>query len=423
MNLLSKLKFRGGLLPLAVALSLVLAVICGAFILAFYYHNILCLKYRIDSRLVNNTLASKEFILAQKAHFFPYGRSIAFDLYDDNSDSVLITRKKWGAFDLYNLDAFIGKHHKNSAFLLGSKKSIYPNVSIFVADIDGTGLTLIGNTKIVGDVLLPKQGVRAGFLNTQGFAGPQLVYGKVEASQSSLPSLSDEFLLEFKELIANKLKENNALDADSLGLVVNNSFAQATKFLCSNGDLVLDRGIYSGNIVIWSNSEIVVTSQCQLDNVILVAPKVIVKQMFSGSLQVFANESIEIESNVKLKYPSVLVCENGSKSHIGLAANSELEGAAYLINTSKAGNTSWGTISVDRAVVWGQIVSFGNVELKGKVFGQILCTQLIYKDRFDKNYTNYLVDSDIDFKRLPNSYLYPSIFDSELTDFGILIDL
>ncbi|TAJ09155.1 hypothetical protein DMA11_20675 [Marinilabiliaceae bacterium JC017] len=417
-----KIKVSAGLLPLTVAISLILTVICGALILVLYYNNLLWLKHEKDMRFVNNILSAREYVLASNVMNFPPGEVMGVDLFDEGKDSVLIQRNRWGAFDLFLLEAIGGKRKRKEAFLAAKTVPLYPEVALYLADHNGVGLTLIGHTSIVGNASLPKQGVQAGYLNHQSFVGAQLVNGTREQSLSTIPQLSEEFTEVFRNLTAVRKTEKTTCYKDLRTISLDNPFTAPTKYLVSDERITLSEA-FSGNIIICSSAEIEITSSCQTDNVILVAPRVLVKSRFSGNLQVFATESIVVEDHVKMGYPSVLVCQNSDGTKIEIGRNTVIEGGVYHLDFQKGSNESYGSLFIDEALVVGQVVSSGNVELLGSVYGQLICEKTIYRGQGGKIYNNYLVDCEIDITKLPALFLFPAVLDNQSSTVEILRDL
>ena len=69
-----------------------------------------------------------------------------------------------------------------------------------------------------------------------------------------------------------------------------------------------------GNIILVSKSKIQVEPSARLENVILIAPEVIINSNVRGSFQVFASERIRVKQDVALNYPTSLVLLKGEES-------------------------------------------------------------------------------------------------------------
>jgi len=408
MKKISQLKVKAGLLPFTIAMSIILSMICGVMFLFLYYNNLLWILHSNESRALNNLRSGHEMVLAMGDQAFPLGQVLPFDLYGEQKDSLLIQRNKWGVFNRFSLEARAGRCIKKSFFLTGKTKLHYEHAVLYLADQDGVGLTLIGTATINGNAYLPRQGVQAGYLNHQSFLGRRLVNGNREKSSAVLPEVSEEVKTVFQELFALR-DEQQVEDISELpATTFHHPFILPTRVFYSDAPISLNQSL-SGNIIICSKSSVDITSSCEADNIIVVAPQVSIKTHFIGNLQVFASERIEVESQVKLTYPSILVCENKAESVVQIGNRSQIEGGVYHLSFAADQNELMGHLFIGDALLKGQVYSSGKVELLGTIYGQLLCNKTIYRDRYAKVYSNYLVEGVLDCREIPAGFLFPPV--------------
>lgn len=149
----------------------------------------------------------------------------------------------------------------------------------------------------------------------------------------------------------------------------------------------------SGQIVIQSQDTLTIAASAILNDVIVRAPKVILKEGFKGRLQIIATQAIELEDQVTLQYPSALIIEEDTngKSSIIVGEDCAISGAVVLtggpLNEEPQHLLKIGLNSE----VQGQIYCGGTLELYGNVNGQITASALLYQTNTTKH-TNLLKD-------------------------------
>src|SRR5690606_41393189 len=70
--------------------------------------------------------------------------------------------------------------------------------------------------------------------------------------------------------------------------------------------LELNHVFLKGNIILISNNPVVIDSSSNIEDVLLFAPYIIIKNGFRGSIQAFAQNYIRLKNDVDLEYASVL---------------------------------------------------------------------------------------------------------------------
>jgi hypothetical protein len=392
------------MLPFVITISLVMVSICGAMVLALYYHNLVVIKYQTESHLLQNIQSSTEIVLASSTNDFPCEELVIFDLFNEGKDSISILRKRWGVLNLFVTEAFSGNFRKSKVFVIGNSLPQFPGTALFLSDKGDVGLFLVGSANIVGDAYVPRLGVFPGYLNSQSFLGKELINGGIEESLSTMPQINPEVLVIFELLSGNNHHDSLFSVAQLDNVLMKHSFTEATLY-CYSEEPVHLRGDYSGNICIVSGSKITVSSSSKLEDVILLAPEIEVESDFVGSVQLFAQKSIVVGDNVRLLYPSVVACENSNESSISIGNGCLIEGGVCMV-----GSNSKGSVYIGKSLVYGLVVSYGNVELLGKIIGQLICERLIFRGQYDKVYFNYLVNGEINIQKVPAFFLYPDIF-------------
>src|SRR5690606_33532926 len=88
-----------------------------------------------------------------------------------------------------------------------------------------------------------------------------------------------------------------------------------------------------GNIIIKSDSLLNIAKDCQLEHIICIANIIKIEARFQGNIQAFAQDSIVVEKDCRLTYPSSLVLFSPSEGHpsgIRIADSVQITGTVLL---------------------------------------------------------------------------------------------
>lgn len=134
-----------------------------------------------------------------------------------------------------------------------------------------------------------------------------------------------------------------------------------------------------GNIILYAKDSINISKVDKLDDIIIVSQKVTIQSGFKGSIQVVANEVINVQKNVTLNFPSALILNNQA-ANIGkliIEEKSKILGPIIckigsLVNYEK--NEVF--ISKD-CFILGDIYCEGKLCLNSNVFGSVITTMIL----------------------------------------------
>lgn len=152
----------------------------------------------------------------------------------------------------------------------------------------------------------------------------------------------------------------------------------------------------NGQVLIQSQDTLTVKATALLKDVLVQAPKVIIEKGFKGSLQIIATKEIELQEDVILDYPSVLLINSTGqdKTQISIAENCQINGAIVVPGQGLAQEQDHLLQIGKDSQVQGQIYCGGILELYADVRGQITTSALLYKTNATR-YTNLLNDVKI----------------------------
>lgn len=372
------------------------------------------MRYSFHQQAFTNKTKLDELDLNIKSAFLTYKKdpgifsdsdSLDLDLYKDSLAMVRLTREDWGIFDIVTASA----GWKN---LFLSRSGLFGEIidsqdpALYVAD-HGITVSLSGNSLIRGNSLVPGGVFRTASVEGQSFRNKNISEGEVHRSESDIPEPDprlDSTLAEIYngDVIGIHLSEINLKNS----LSIENPFSNPSAVYYSHIDAILSGLSFRGRIMIYAAGTVFIDRTTSLEDVIIVARRIIVDDGFIGSFQGFAIDSIGIGDNVSMNYPSVLAISpaadgdaTSSDTHITLGSNTIIKGCILLKGHKEKcrmvipGNTS----------VTGQAYCSGTVQMEGKVYGSLFCDGFSFR-RDNSTYINHLLNSDIDIEMLPDGF-------------------
>ena len=394
---------RASSLIYAIVIALVLAILSSSVILFQYFKVIESENDLLDSQLRLNVISAINYVLVTNDYTVPSDNRIR--LYGVANDSVYIHIEKWGILDLLTTIASSGGHSFSKTALTGELFDKKNNPALYLAD-NNSPLALCGKTVIKGNCSLPKSGVKRAYIEGQNFIGNQLIDGTTTVSSSALPPIDKNFL-DFVDKITNYIPS----ESDSIISFpsVTNAFcpfADQNHVIFSSEALRLSSCHYEGKIIIVSKKEIEITNNSALKDVIICAPKIVVDDDFTGSLQAYASDSIYIGKNVKLNYPSSIstISDNRTKHpSIIIDEGSSLAGTIIMNDGFDPINKSINLSLEKNTLVTGTVYCNGIVNMKGSIIGSIYCDLFMLKTP-SAVYENNMLNSTIDISKVPDGF-------------------
>ena len=158
--------------------------------------------------------------------------------------------------------------------------------------------------------------------------------------------------------------------------------------------------------MIYAAGTVFIDRTTSLEDVIIVARRIIVDEGFIGSFQGFAIDSVAIGDNVTINYPGLLAISpaadgdaTSSDTHITLGSNTIIKGCILL----KGQKEKCRLMIPESTSVTGQVYCSGTVQMEGQVYGSLFCDGFSFR-RENSTYINHLLNSDIDIERLPDGF-------------------
>ncbi|MDC9722881.1 MAG: hypothetical protein PSN34_08910 [Urechidicola sp.] len=292
-------KLKAGALQYTIFISVLILLLVSSFISLAYLQQ----KTRMSASFFQETIQhcnmGFEYLATNET---PYNQEIEISFNDEIESKVILIKKPWGLFDIVHSKAQI----KNEVFeKLGMVGGHQSDKSALYLKENNKPLVLVGTTEIRGVTFLPKQGVRRGNIAGNSYYGSELIYGATKQSTNQLPTI--ETIQTIKSWIKGGFLNDELQPMDIYdGLQLQNSFNLPTRFFQSDGVIDLRFVKLTGNIIIKSNTKIVVASSSQLQDVILIAPVIEIENNTVGNFQAFATNQLLVGEGGNLKYPTVL---------------------------------------------------------------------------------------------------------------------
>lgn len=394
-------------LYIVVVISVIIAILTTSFITVAFFYRQEYLKNQRYSRLLSN-LESADAILLSTDHK-EFNSDEIIDLYGRQTDSIIVRKESWGLYDLAIGKAFTLDDTLRNAFLIGKDTSKDP-AAIYLSDEDRP-LSVSGDSRIVGDAILPESGIRQSYVDGRTYTGKKLVDGAVKVSKRTLPAVSDEIIQRINELFdIDKQPGTNTL-AES----VKRSFFNSPLMLDLSDNSVDLTGIsLQGKIILVSDTTVFIKKTTSLKDIIICAPVIYIEEGFQGNAQFFARDSIIAEKKTIFDYPSVMAVlkpeDSKIQAKIELGEGSSFSGILFAHEKSRSDLQTIISLGKDSAVK-GEIFASGFIKLDkpASIYGKVSGHRFIIKAS-SVLYENYLIDILINRPARNKYYLSSGLF-------------
>ncbi len=384
----------------AIFMAVITALLCYGFVLIFSVNTQLEDHYQLRSDLLRQRFSAQALA---KAHFNELSQNpVEYQADPSKGVRIDLSKRPWGFLEVVKAQMFIAQENFIQHYLMGWSKA--DNDPIFYIRNNDEPLKISGDTTLKGTIYSSPEKVKKISVNGQSsqkatHSGQQLISKKV-LPKYELPS---NFIPENWEEGFIEGLENNLLIQD---------FSEPTiLFDVSN---FLELVTLKGNIIVRSADTLIVKKSAILEDIIVLAPKVIFEDDFKGNLQVIASVQIQTGKNVQLYYPSILVVP-GSGDELGrieIGEKSKVSGAVILTGAGLAFEKMQELVVQKDAKIEGLLYCDGILELYGDVQGTVFSSALLYKTTSTR-YSNLL--KDVTLSKLEKPELF---FGIELPELG-----
>jgi len=399
---------KASALYMVIIIALVIGIICSSLVVTAYFYRLQYQKTDRFSTLQNNLSSAINILMASEDT--TYLKKTTFSLFNTDADSVAVQKLFWGVYDIGVARAFIQKDTLYKTFSLANSLDSTKWAALYLAD-DQRPLGLSGKTTIKGNAFIPPAGVNQAYVNNEAYSGDKrLIIGTKHDSQKYLPALDADRLERFKTL----LKEKRTVDISLLkGGSVNNPFLSPTQIVSFGNHVTTLKNIsLSGNIILFSDTALVIDSTAVLNHIIVFAKSITVHSGFHGNCQLFVTDTMGIGRNCRFSYPSCLgLLRFDAPGIVNTMAQISLQNkcafSGLIFTYEKEKSIIPPIIHIGSKVkVKGQIYSQGFLEFDdyAEVDGSVTTAKFLYQSSFTR-YENYINNTVIDDTALSPYYL------------------
>lgn len=406
--------YKASALGISIIISLVIALLCGALLMHHHFQKLVVLRYELKERLANNANSGIQYLLSDQSEI-PLNGSEIFDLYDLGLDSVKLFRKFWGAYEVIGAHSFCKNNYHSVQAVIGSGPTL-PNdrVGFYMAD-KRKALIVSGKTSLSGKTFVAKEGIKKGSIEGKNYVGDQFNFGKGNLSSRELPPIRQDItgLME-KKLTGVFDVSDSLIYYSSISDSIINNFQNNTLIVKSDSDLTIGQIYANGNVIFYSPTKVFVAPDAVLKNVLVLAPQIEIGIGFHGQAQFFASNSIVINENVILEYPSTVALLSKQSAldegfGISIFDKCKISGSVIAISNDIEAKQPGITIG-DDFYMEGEIYAAGILDLRGAVRGSVWCDKTVV-DTKSGYYENHLLNVEIDPTLLSKHFLGSSFFD------------
>jgi hypothetical protein len=400
-------KLKGGALYIALIISIVIGIVLGVFILIAHFNQRQVISGLAITQLRMNLRSGLSMAGSES---FSEAMNNTWQALPFNGDSLRIKKLQWGSYEVICVESKNNIHYLREAAIYGS--ALGSDTALLVCD-RGRPIGLSGNIRLNGYCYFPKAGFKAAYIEGQSFSGGSDIGRFMKEGPTELPPVK-------KQLSDRLLKCQQQLDSNTdslipaLPLQLRMEFSGKTA-VWQSPRMELDGIKLTGNIKLVGD-EITVGPMAQLEHVFMVAGKVRIRKGFKGVIHVLAKDSIILEDDCSLAYPSSLTLLNrqndGLLRGIYLGTGCAVNGAVIALNENPSGPIALGRVMIKlnrSCEVYGLVYSADYLHLQGKLFGTALCNALMLITP-SAVYENHLLDCELDPVKFGHSLVVPALF-------------
>lgn len=261
-------------------------------------------------------------------------------LYEDKGNSIVkLTVHKYGLYEIVRASSDKDKFIKTA--VVGSANRRSNNPTFYVSN-NYNPLSITGNSNLEGKVCVPKYGVSYNQMEYQVFSGEKINPKNILTSDTDLPLTIDRDALSFD-----------------------------TEHLCLSKDM-------------------------HLEDTILIARSITVESGFVGTVQLMACDTVIIEPNVVLKYPSgIYMSKDNPDRYVEIKEKSRISGYVVIEKSeTKSQNRKPNLKMHVKSEIRGVVYVNGISQLQGTVTGNVFsdkCALFTNNGTYDNTIYNLTV--------------------------------
>lgn len=325
----------------------------------------------IEKRLRDNSESGINILLYNNNLEQQFGGYI--QITKDARDSVLLEKRSWGLFSILLSVAFTREMEYETIYMSGWQMTSMEKNTCFYVESDKQNISITGESELTGNFYVPNKRITPSSIGGRNF--------KTSRKFNEIGFETKPIDLRFLNKITSEYDKCWHLEKDIKPLTdsLRNSFKSTTHHVYSRENIELNNCYFGGNILIESESKIVIKKRCTLENVILKAPTIIIEDHVTGNFQAFASDSVLVGEHVDLIYPSVLglITKENSKIVPKMMIGNETRVSGIIFSTPTTEVHRKPTLQLENTtLVFGQIFWMGLILSKGSISGAVITEQI-----------------------------------------------
>ncbi|MDY0286151.1 MAG: hypothetical protein RBR21_08445 [Bacteroidales bacterium] len=387
-NILGKREKSSILLYVLVVAILVLLVV-GLLLLSSVSYKYWDAKAYKSVQSYNGINSGIDYLLSEKQNQF-FDTCIFF-----SGDTLRIKKERYGAFSL----GTVGYGEIVKASFMGSDISEYDSLCCRMIG-NSNPVVVCNNTVVKGNFLSANGLITSGTLYGVSYKNDSILYGSSynmdNVKYENMGSGSITFPYQYRSI----------KDYDQHNDDIQNSFDSfKINISGTSGGLWYGRSI-NGRVVIICRDRVII-DDCRIQDAIIYAPEIIVRNCSTLCCQFFAENKIVVETPCDFLYPSALVCRGlNENSGIELAEKSSVNGIILLEDTY---NDSFNPIlNLENCTIMGEVFWNNIVKIRDcSLHGHLCCKSIVFFDDIN-TFENHLWNVQVNMIDIPEYYSFIS---------------
>jgi len=402
-------KIKAGALQFVLLIGTVIALLLMTFAMLSHTQSFFGKKTELFIQTVKHADLGLEYLTQMNSSIMD---SVIVEVPTDYPIEIKGVKEFWGVFEKYSVVATSKKNYIAKSILVGQQsQDALP--ALYLQNKERP-LIMVGDSRIVGKAVLPQQGIRTGNIGGNSFYGNFPNPATFGLSNSQLPAIHSEIRLQMENLLREGFNaQRESVVSMTPDLRLTNSFHKPTKYIY--GEIInLTETSLTGNIVIRASRKIIVHKNSALQDVILIAPEIEIKNGVVGSFQAFSSKSIQVGKGCMLNYPTALVTIDKSNfvnkpnqvqpPAIFIDSRSDVRGLLVFLGAYEKLRFTPHIKIEDKATLWGELYNQGSLELEGTINGSVSTSSFVALQG-GSIYQNHLYNGVINRLKLPKPYV------------------
>lgn len=392
----------------ALLISVIVAILLSAFLLLTHVQSFFRIK---SDELVTGVEFNNAEIFKSLEEPNVYNDTL---IVVDGSKKIKLVSNYHGAWQkVFSEIEIHNRTTKKAAYTGTALNDKTPNVYLSNTD---SPLVVVGNARLEGNCYLSSQGIKAGAISGKHYQGSEMLYnGRIIESTEDLPEINPKWLTYLHALTKGEfIVEENIIPLKKEN---KNSFNKPSLLIYDSNPIIIGDEKIIGNICVQSETKITISSFAQLEDVILIAPTIIIDDDVKGKMQLIATKKIKIGKRCQLSYPSSATLLDQNKISIGstdnssqkrepnftIDTNTKIEGAIIYLGQKVSDEDRFKiNIKIEPDVeIIGEIYCQGSIGFQGTVKGSVY-TNYFIADQYGSIFLNHIIDGKILQNSIPD---------------------